>query len=1077
MESRPRHVKPTRVSRYDGQNIWTCDGPTPDYELGSFLGGGAAGVVYEAECVQTKRSYAIKVLNPTGYKLSAPAALRQCEVAAKGAPFSESEGPLTEAHVWWLLQPNTRQLLAAYFDARTGQLRELTLPRCAALWGLDALPPPQQQQQQHPSDANGGGGGSAARRAARAREKEAQRAAKERGGEGVGPGAVADKWGAGAAKQQQQQHALAQAAQQQQQAKQQQVVVNGEAVTIPALPPKYAAFLAARAHIFREISSMRTLSSHPNILGLKDALELVQDTKATVFLVLELARGGELFDRIKIDCGAEEHTARGYFRQLLGGVRHCHDRGVCHRDLKPENLLLADNSEHPVLKIADFGFSALLLPERAFRFEDTALLQLLPAALHLGFVDESAMSPKGVGAARRRGRDVKAFVFFNPDLAVSGSGGIAADPGYDKPYYVAPEVLGSGGVAADPGYDKPYYVAPEVLGSGGVAADPGYDGTKADCWSMGVILYAMLAGSLPFEKDLHTCLRFEKFSAWARTPAHSRTLREHCIILFASARGRAPRPLARAARALHHPYDFSAWARTPARSRALRDHCIIPFAAWARTPARSRALREHCIIPPAPLHDAALGLDYPPWFFLRHLSAGAKSLLSGLLHPDPRSRLSVRQALNHPWVRGGGDGGAAAAGGGSRRHRRRRCPRQGPELQGVEEESATSVAAEQQEQDGVVAAAAALTLQPAAASDARAPPAAAPLPAEHQHSCPARTSQQPVRAIAAEPIIVESPPLLMSAAGRQQQQQQHARRAAQPPPRTSSSAHQQPQAAHACAPPPPPVEVIVPTLIAAAAPQQQQQPAAAPPLTPTATPPPQQQQQRRWQSLDPELFSSPPLAPRGGRGGEPPSPAAFALGASAADGGFHSRRGAQGAGGEDAKQEGGGGQGGEAARKGNAGGTGEGGGEEVPPVCRGPQVARSSRFTTNVPATEVLRKVSAIINEDPHPLPYPYQKITQKAVVHWRDFRLEVMRGGVLVCTVQIYLMRPAAAQGRQYDKEVLSCGGGGQGGSCTGLYMVEFLRGQIDIFLFKRLYEGVRKQLSTLVKHDYRLMDFTHMR
>jgi serine/threonine protein kinase len=112
---------------------------------------------------------------------------------------------------------------------------------------------------------------------------------------------------------------------------------DGSRVYVPIMPPKFADFIKRRARIFREIRNMRKISGHKNVIRLDGVLELVQDSKCTIFLVMELANGGELFDRIKIDCGTREETAKTFFQQLLDGVRHCHDQGVCHRDLKVEN--------------------------------------------------------------------------------------------------------------------------------------------------------------------------------------------------------------------------------------------------------------------------------------------------------------------------------------------------------------------------------------------------------------------------------------------------------------------------------------------------------------------------------------------------------------------------------------------------------------------------------------------------------------------------------------------------------------------------------------------------------------------
>ena len=81
--------------------------------------------------------------------------------------------------------------------------------------------------------------------------------------------------------------------------------------------------------LYREVKIMKLLQ-HPNIVKLYEVIE----TKATVFLVMEVANGGELYDYLVVHGRMKEKEARAKFRQILSAVSYCHKKRVIHRDLK-----------------------------------------------------------------------------------------------------------------------------------------------------------------------------------------------------------------------------------------------------------------------------------------------------------------------------------------------------------------------------------------------------------------------------------------------------------------------------------------------------------------------------------------------------------------------------------------------------------------------------------------------------------------------------------------------------------------------------------------------------------------------
>jgi carbon catabolite-derepressing protein kinase len=121
------------------------------------------------------------------------------------------------------------------------------------------------------------------------------------------------------------------------------VIHKAEVTRTPGMAPR----------VLREVAAMRRLR-HPNVLHLHEVLA----TRARVYLVMELAPGGDLLSRLAALPRLPERAVRRVFAQVVAALAYCHARGVAHRDVKPQNVLL--DGAGSLVKVSDFGLSALL---------------------------------------------------------------------------------------------------------------------------------------------------------------------------------------------------------------------------------------------------------------------------------------------------------------------------------------------------------------------------------------------------------------------------------------------------------------------------------------------------------------------------------------------------------------------------------------------------------------------------------------------------------------------------------------------------------------------------------------------
>lgn len=588
------------IEKYDGQSIWR-DGKIC-YELGSYLGGGASGSVYQAidltelinEDVEAstpspgtlgtrggnsqshtnltmssnstssleEKSVAIKILNPVGYKNLPYSQVTRCVPAWKGKPLSMDQKcgkvRMNEENVWWLVHTQTKQIYAAYEDPQRGQLRELPLPRAVEVWGFD----PFRRRDENDVGIDGASNDQAG---CGVREGRPQRTGSFTGniifGDDIGRKNVSNRT----------------------------VTVGGATITLPIVAPKYLKWLQMRQNVCREMGSMYLVGDHPNIIELRGVMELIQDSKSTLFLILELINGGELFERMHSvrEMDRTDAFARKYFTQLLSGIAYCHSRGVVHRDLKPENLLLSDPSEGAILKIADFGLSTVVFTQEQLGSgsgDEFASVGVNPRPT-IGQVGQDAWAensdsekvgliPNAESPPPSPPGKTSATVEIGEDSFKSGSSSAPQTPLLQQQQehtslstpVGAPQLRRLTSVVG-----SPHYTAPEVTASGG----RGYDGRAVDTWSAGVILYSLLTKSLPFGSDLAVCARYRRYKQWL----------------------------------------------------AQGDAGVLS-------------------------QDGSGSIALPSWFFPPSVSLTAAALVIKLLQATPSNRITIHEALEHPWTKG-----------------------------------------------------------------------------------------------------------------------------------------------------------------------------------------------------------------------------------------------------------------------------------------------------------------------------------------------------------------------------------------------------------------------------------------
>jgi serine/threonine protein kinase len=222
-------------------------------------------------------------------------------------------------------------------------------------------------------------------------------------------------------------------------------------------------------------------TAHPGILALRDVFE----APATVALVFDRA-DGELFTRVSNKGPYEEAGAARIVRRLASALAFCHARGVVHRDLKPENVLLGPGGDDTAARICDFGLAHL----------DWGA-PTAPAAAACTSGMPPHLPPQALVTAATEGGRSAATLALLARLDTNATGvpdhmrTVCGTWAYSAPEIPRPRPGASSAPSAQPAKGG-------GVKGGGASGDGTYS-HMVDLFSLGLILYILLAGFHPYD--------------------------------------------------------------------------------------------------------------------------------------------------------------------------------------------------------------------------------------------------------------------------------------------------------------------------------------------------------------------------------------------------------------------------------------------------------------------------------------------------------------------------------------------------------------------------------------------------